>query len=394
MGDVLDRSRHSLHDHVALADPHKAAMTQHLSALQMKRSVHLAAVDDTRNLQAKATSHAFPITTVSTNLNFDAYIAVGFKGGDSSSATHLIVDSGNTSLIVPRWEDIEAIPDYQASYRILGQATEPWGCPANVVKGPIQLFDSTGGLFTIDGCTFFACTGDSPLHGHRTANFGTGCIAPWTASPANVLPGLGITLQPILSQTDYPYVEFDYAPMEPVQEAGATAAVHVHSMIRIHSVVPDGFFLLDIVHDCRWMALIPTGLSIAGSPTKWPGALASPIAMIDTGGGPVYLSDPHDYLCSSEWPEPVANPFWAADSTVAKSIQAPIEITVGDEFGSYSYVINNARFPVADQGITLVMSPQNTFMMGQQGMNVGGISALANAILVDYKNRKVGFRKK
>jgi hypothetical protein len=40
------------------------------------------------------------------------------------------------------------------------------------------------------------------------------------------------------------------------------------------------------------------------------------------------------------------------------------------------------------------MSPQNTFMMGQQGMNVGGISALANAILVDYKNRKVGFRKR
>jgi len=33
-------------------------------------------------------------------------------------------------------------------------------------------------------------------------------------------------------------------------------------------------------------------------------------------------------------------------------------------------------------------------MMGQQGMNVGGISALANAILIDYAQGKVGFKKK
>jgi hypothetical protein len=390
----MDRFRHSLHHHVALDDPHKVAMMQLLAALQEKQGDQLAAAADAPIIQAKPVSHAFPITTVSTNYNFDAYILVGFKGGDSSQAPHLIVDSGNTSLIVPRWEDIAAIPGNQANYRVLGQATEPWGCPANVVNGPIQLFDSTGGLFTIEDCTFFACTGDSPIHGDRTANFGAGCIVPWTASPANVLPSLGLTLQPVLSQTDFPYVEFDYAPMEPVQDAGATASAHVNSMIRIHSVVHDGFFLLDIVRDCPWMSLIPIGLNIAGSPTKWPGALASPIAMIDTGGGPVYLSDPHDYVCSSEWPEPVANPAWAAGSTVAQSIQAPIEITVGDETGSYSYIINNARFPVADQGITLVMSQQSSFMMGQQGMNVGGISALANAILVDYKNRKVGFRRR
>ena len=391
----MDRSRHSLHHHVDLADPHKDKMTEHLSALQKKkRDVSVAATDGKHAPLAKPTSHAFPITTVSTNYNFDAYIVVGFKGGDPSQAPHLIVDSGNTSLVVPRWEDIAAIPNHKATYHVLGEAAEPWGCPANVVKGPIELFDSTGDTFTIDDCIFFACTGDSPLHGHRTANFGTGCIEPWSASTANVVSSLGLTLQPILSRTHYPYVEFDYAPMEPVPAGGTTAGVHTHSMIRIHSVVPAGFFLMDIVRDCPWMALIATGLRIAGSKTKWPGELTSPIAMIDTGGGPVYLSDPHNYLCSSEWPDPVANPEWASDSTAAKSIQAPIEITVGDKLGSYSYVINNARFPVADQGITLVMSEQNPFMMGQQGMNVGGISALENAILIDYKHRKVGFRKK
>jgi len=31
-------------------------------------------------------------------------------------------------------------------------------------------------------------------------------------------------------------------------------------------------------------------------------------------------------------------------------------------------------------------------MMGQQGLNIGGISVLFNDVLIDYKNCKVGFR--
>jgi hypothetical protein len=31
-------------------------------------------------------------------------------------------------------------------------------------------------------------------------------------------------------------------------------------------------------------------------------------------------------------------------------------------------------------------------MMGQQGMNIGGISALFNSILIDYSVNKVGFK--
>jgi hypothetical protein len=377
-------------------------MRQLLAALKEER---VAQATKTSIPYAEPTSRAFPITTVSTNHSFDAYITVGFKdarfkGADPSHATQLIVDSGNTSLIVPRWEDLAAIPGYEANYQVMGQATEPWGCPANVVKGPIQLFDSTGDVFTIDDCIFFACTGDLP-GGGRTANFGAGCIVPWSSSRANVISSLGITLQPVLSQTDFPYVEFDYAPMEPVlkpvpvHDPSATARASVKSAIRIHSVLPDGFVLMDIVRDCPWMSLIPTSLSIAGSPTQWPGALTSPIAMIDTGGGPVYLSDPESYLCSRQWPQPVANPAWAASLAQAQSIQAPVEITLGDEkTGSYSYIINTAAFPAADQGITLVISKQNSFMMGQQGMNVGGISALANAILVDYKSGRVGLKRR
>jgi hypothetical protein len=367
-------------------------------AVLQKNQRNLAAVAETSVQRAEPdpTSYAFPITTVSMKYNFDAYILVGFRGADPSTAPHLIVDSGNTSLVVPHWEDIAAIPDYQATYQILGRATEPWVCPANVVKGPIQLFDSTGGLFTIDDCIFFACTGDAPdhPHPHRTANFGTGCVMPWTASTGNVVANLGLTLQPVLSLTTYPFVEFDYAPMRPVEVADDAINASVDSVLRIHSVAPEGFAMFDVLRDCAWMALTPIGLSIAGSPTKWPGELAFPIAMIDTGGGPVYLSDPNNYLCSNDWPQPVANPAWAASSKLARSIQAPLEITLGDGTGSYRYVIDSSHFPAADQGLTLVMCDQSSFMMGQQGMNIGGISALANAILVDYKNGKVGFRKR
>ena len=36
----------------------------------------------------------------------------------------------------------------------------------------------------------------------------------------------------------------------------------------------------------------------------------------------------------------------------------------------------------------------NHYMMGQQGMNIGGLSALFNAILIDYGQAKVGLKPK
>jgi hypothetical protein len=389
----MHRHRHSLHQPVAITSAHRAEMTRVLAARRQKQGNLLAVNAEVAAQRPTPASYEFPITTFSKNYNFDAYIAVGFKGADPANAPHLMVDSGNTSLIVPRWEDIAAIPNYLATYTVLGQATEPWGCPANVVKGPIQLFEADGSVFTIEDCIFYACTGDSPSDHARTANFGTGCIVPWTASIPNVISSLGLTLQPILSQTAYPYVEFDYAPMDPVRLAGTTVTASTDSVIRIHAERPEGFQLFDIVRDCVWMSLIPKSLSIAGSPTEWPGTVASPIAMIDTAGGPVHLSDPNSYLCSSKWPQPVSNPAWASSWSDCQSIQAPLGITVGDETGSHDYVIDDATFPIPDQGLTLVMSGKNPYMMGRQGMNIGGISALVNAILIDFKNNKVGFRK-
>jgi multisubunit Na+/H+ antiporter MnhB subunit len=50
--------------------------------------------------------------------------------------------------------------------------------------------------------------------------------------------------------------------------------------------------------------------------------------------------------------------------------------------------------PPSVRGLTLVMCERNSFMMGQNGMNIGGISALMNAILIDYTNARVGLKPK
>jgi hypothetical protein len=391
------RSRHSLHNPVALTDAQKATIKLALSARVRKHSLLAGAAAPEGLIAAPVTppsSYSFPITTVAMNYNFDAYISVGFLGADPANAPQLIVDSGNSNLIVPRWEDIVAISNYQASYQILGQATEPWGCPANVVTGPIQLFDAEGSCFTIANCIFYACTGDAPSDQSRTANFGTGCIVPWTASWSNMPPGLDITLQPSLSNTAYPYVEFDYAPMDQMQLASVAATASADSTIRIYNTLPDGYRMFDIIPNCEWMSLAPKNLSIAGNTTKWPGNVASPIAMIDTGGGPVYLSDPNGYLYPDVWPSTVANPGWASSSTLCQSTQAVLGIVLGDTSGTYAYVIDSSTFPIPAQGLTLVMCENNAYMMGQQGMNIGGISALVNSILIDFKNCKVGFKKR
>jgi hypothetical protein len=61
---------------------------------------------------------------------------------------------------------------------------------------------------------------------------------------------------------------------------------------------------------------------------------------------------------------------------------------------SYKYKIHTRDLPPTVQGLTLVMCKVNQFMMDQQGMNTGGISALFNYLLVDYANARVGLKPK
>ena len=109
----------------------------------------------------------------------------------------------------------------------------------------------------------------------------------------------------------------------------------------------------------------------------------------------MFLSDPSGYVCHDEWPNPVPNPCWTKDSDYCRSSAESLEIKLcGNATNAFTYSIDPARFPVSYQGLTLVMCERNEYMRGEQGMNIGGISALVNYLLIDYENNKVGLRPK
>ena len=162
--------------------------------------------------------------------------------------------------------------------------------------------------------------------------------------------------------------------------------------------------MFSIIPQLEWMSLRPVSLSIAGQATQWPNGpqgISGPetkIAMIDTGGGPVLLSDPHSYLLGQGWPEPSLCPCWtqSANSTNCRCIHAKLEFQLQDGAGSapYAFAIDTDQLPLPVQGLTLVMCEKNEYMEGNYGMNIGGISFLFNDLLIDYAKNRVGFKAK
>jgi hypothetical protein len=337
---------------------------------------------------AKGASFGIPLTTVSLNSNFDAYINVGYRGGSGASLTSLLVDSGNSSLIVPDYNVVAGLPNFGSDYAILVDSIqEPWGCPAKILRGPIQIPTQSGDVYEIQGCVFYACT-DANQDGVRTANFGTGCISPWPAIGA-------FTIQsPLSYNTTYPYAEFNYAPAATVMAIGKQPNTVGGSSLTLYQTMPPGYESFDIIKDCAWMSLIPRALTIGTTKTAWPGDYPSPIAMVDTGGGPVFLSDPEGYIYSASWPEKVPSPPWTSSSDCCQSVKDDLFIVLGDRNGSFSYRVDATNEPPSVQGLTLVMCKDCSYMMGNQGMNIGGLSALFNFIVIDYSLARVGLKSK
>jgi hypothetical protein len=329
-----------------------------------------------------------PLTTVSEAGNFDAWVDVQFPAPGGIVTASLLVDSGNTTMIIPNGEALVGVP----GYTILGTATEPWGCPANVVQGPVQIVTRDGSIYEVRGGVFYACTGDNSS-GERTANFGAGRIVPWSANGWNTPPGLGVTMQsPLSYDTLHPYAEIVYAPAETMFSVSGEMLVNDESHLILHSSLPGGYTLLDLIPNLEWMAVVPHALTIGGQLTAWPGSVPSPIAMIDTGGGPVFLSDPNGYVYGTVWPDTVACPTWASSSQSCNCVSDALTIGLIGSGGSssYSYTIDTGVMPPPVQGLTAVMCKVNQFMMGEEGMNVGGITALFNRVLVCYQGSQVG----
>ncbi|MBV8211765.1 MAG: hypothetical protein JOZ08_00910 [Verrucomicrobia bacterium] len=380
-------SAHSLHSPVIVLPEQQATVGARVASIlaDQRRIIEQALVQP-----AMGDSIQIPLTTVSLDSNFDAYVNIGFRGGRNRPSTTLLVDSGNSTLIVPSWDDIAALPNSAKNYTVLGTAKEPWESKANIVRGPIEIATATGGIYTIENCVFYACT-EKP----GTANFGVGCIRPWSADGWNTPKGIGVTLQaPLSYDTLYPYAAFDYAPAENVLPGEATPNVTAGSSLVLYKSPPPGYKMLDITPNLEWMSVVPKALSIGNAKTGWPGSVESPIAMVDTGGGPVFLTDPNGYVYNLAWPASTTCPLWTSKSTDCQCTGANITVELTDGTNSISYIIDTDRLPPTVRGLTLVMCKVNSYMMGMQGMNIGGISALFNSILIDYLNGRVGFRSK
>jgi hypothetical protein len=264
----------------------------------------------------------------------------------------------------------------------------------------VQIITSDGSTYQIDGCVFYACIADNAQR-ERTANFGTGRISPWSASGLNTNDGLGVPIQsPLSYNTAYRYAEFVYAPAETMFSSAATPHVNDGSLLILHATRPPGFTMLEIIPNLGWMSVVPTAFAVGSTATAWPGSIASPIAMVDTGGGPVFLSDPNGVVWHQTWPDPVLCPLWTGENPpesrncVCVSDRLTLSLQGSDGKTSYTYTIDTSAMPASVQGLTAVMCELNGYMMGQEGMNIGGITALFNRILIDYVGTQVGLAPK
>ena len=125
-----------------------------------------------------APSVSIPLTTVSLDGNFDAYISISFPGANGALTRPLVVDSGNNSLIVPDYAAIASLPGFSQNYKVIEyDIQEPWHCPACKLRGPIKIPLGDSHFHDIPDCVFYACTGPN-ADGQLTGNFGTGCLAP------------------------------------------------------------------------------------------------------------------------------------------------------------------------------------------------------------------------
>lgn len=380
----------TLHPDVIATDEQRDLARRKIEALVSRRPVPGAKrVDDGMPV-------AIRLTTVSSAGLFDSYIDVlcPLPHGVGVGQPNLLVDSGNATLIVPYGEQLTEAN----GYTVLGTASEPWGCPANVVQGPIQIVTIDGTVHEIENCVFYACTGNN-RSGVRTANFGLGCLSPWSSGKSSVpLPGKPPLQSPLSYDTSNSCVEVVFAPAKTMFADDGSLTLTDGSLMKLYPSRPKGFTMMPILKDCGWMSVIPTYLAIGGQATKWPGPSAWYLrALIDTGGTSAFLGDPNSLVWDKVWPGAVTCPWWTQDDVIPAPTctAARLDIGLAPSGGSPSYTctIDTHLLPTSVQGLTLVMCENagKWAPAGNDSINTGGITALFTRILIDYSGAMVGF---
>jgi hypothetical protein len=381
--------RPRLHAPVISAPAHIAGVREQLTAIVEARAQSF--------LRGAATGSSFQIrlSTISRANTFDAYISLRLGPPDHSVFVSLEVDSGNDTLILPCFDDLKGLPNFDHDYTILSKSIkEPFGCPAKLLRGPITI-PTPSGDFIIKQCDFFACT--APNKDNRyTANFGTGWIDQWSTFTDD--GNKKFVVKPPLRANDNPYryIELDYMPDPTAIESSDDPKIADSSWMNIQNTPPTGYermYQITRGTDALWMSLQVRSLTIGAEKTKWPGPKPYPMAMIDTGGGPVLLSDLDGSISTTIWPKPAPMPDWITSTSIAcQAIYDPLTIELGDGNNWFSYRIDTSKLPKSVQGLTMVLCKDCSYLQGYKGINIGGISALFNYTLIDNKLGQVGFK--
>jgi hypothetical protein len=387
-----------LHPSIGFTPEQRAQITRQLAAFVATRAAlpaRSAATDDTIEI---------PLTTVSAGNFFKALVNVTAGG----TPTTLELDSGSTALVLPDAAALEGQPGYSV-VTTLGEdgkpLTEPFGCPAKLMKGPIEL-SAAQGPYTIPDCVFYACTGPRD-DGCLTKNFGLGRISPWRIEgPPNQPEHRAEIKVAFCYEGSYPYAGLHFAPAATLFSSSSEPLVTQGATLVLSKTQPVGYQWLDIVPHIQWMAVRPRSLRIGQVATAWPGNLdTKPIAMVDCGGGPLFLSDPKGGLAQQQWP-PADCPRWTSNaspkSTVCHCTKDDVEVVLSDDGNGppVTLQVNVASLPPALQDLTLVMCERCGYMWTDdqgrpnEGMNLGGLTFLTNSIAIDLGGAKVGFRPK
>jgi hypothetical protein len=222
------------------------------------------------------------------------------------------------------------------------------------------------------------------------------CLSPWSASGWNQPDGLGVTMRAPLAYSSYTVAEFNYEATENLLTSSAEPKIAVGSNLTLYRDFPPGYSTFAIVPGIGWMSLRLSArkLSIGSTETAWPDSNppSPPIAMIDTGGGPVLLTDPSNLVVNAQWPDQVQTP-WPMDHSVnCRSFDDALTVEIGDSANGFRYTIDPSSLPESARGLSLVMCTENEFLRGNYGMNIGGLSALVIQIAIDYARAQVGLR--
>lgn len=367
-----------LHPPVVSTDEHRDLVRDKIEALASRRPKPDGRV-------AVGSRVTIPLTTVAMSGNFDSYIEVQFPIPHGSPVTaQLLVDSGNTCLVVPHSEALVN----SGAYIWHGSTIEPFGCPAYLLQGPLQIPTLDGSIYEIENCVFYACYADNSWYPGvgRTANFGAGRVIPWPTVSVGTYNG---PVQSPLSYGTYSFVEFVYGPAAAMSFGGGPLVTD-GSFLVLNSYMPSGYRMMEIIPNALWMAVVPTSLTINGTSTNWPGSDPSPLAQIDTGGGPVLVSDPNGHVNLNPWPDRVTCPPWTSgDYPNCNCTSAPLQLGFAGygNVGAYSYSIDASALPAPVQGLTAVVYNPGP---GTDTMNIGGLSLLFNRLLVEYAGNRIG----